>query len=178
MKPPRTKIVGECLAAILIAGCSGVNNSTADLSSATALHGDTKSPSRAYYSLGDDRSHRPISDGLKGETFRGTFTYRCGLNRARFKATGTATGPYPGPFVATGWWRYDRFYGFLSFFHERFTITSAKKTIHGSILGDEGSAGCGVVQSSYGLGYKANEGRWQGSASASIGSSSFDESFQ
>ena len=73
MKLPRIKSVGGCLAAILIAGCGGINNSRQTCPAAPAPQRDTKVPSRVPgYSLSDDRSHRLISDGLNGETFTGT----------------------------------------------------------------------------------------------------------
>jgi hypothetical protein len=68
--------------------------------------------------------------------------YDFGFN-AKFRATGTATGPYPGTFTASGSWSYEVNRGgqFSSSFQEKFAIRSGSSKISGTAsmgVGDTG----------------------------------------
>jgi hypothetical protein len=53
----------------------------------------------------------------------------------KFRATGTATGPYPGTFTASGSWGYEAFHGqFSSSFQEKFAIRSGSSKIRGTAI--------------------------------------------
>ena len=60
----------------------------------------------------------------------------------KFRATGTAAGPYPGTFTASGSWNYEVFHGqFSSNFQEKFAIRSGSSEIRGTATAGVGDAG-------------------------------------
>lgn len=82
-------------------------------------------------------SEKPLYS-LSGEHFTASdvqVSGKCPGSDARFSATGTTVGPYPGTFEATGNW-YDKFsneHGFQWYFKESFTIASGSNSIVGTI---------------------------------------------
>ena len=104
---------------------------------------------------------------------------------AVFRAQGTASGPYPGSFVATGRWTWERRIGFppLGSFRESFSITSRTRTISGHIHGNGGiiSSGtikCGSIDPLTGANFKYTSGSGYGPVTGHINRRSLKERLQ
>ena len=99
------------------------------------------------------RTAASVPGPLNGETFTGTVTVQRGPSchyeanaDAFFTASGTATGPYPGTFTASGhWWSVnDSGSFFIWAFEESFTIASLGGSIGGFVnVGAQYSGGPG-----------------------------------
>jgi hypothetical protein len=133
----------------LVSACSGgpIPTSLKPEASATQRLRNVSSSARggAFTSADQTSSSVALSilpDGtLRGEVLTAKIVsvhYRvstCGVKcqwDTNFKASGVATGPYPGTFVAEGGW--DGGFAYSSGdFHESFTITSGTRTVSGRV---------------------------------------------
>jgi hypothetical protein len=132
--------------------------------------------------------------GLSGETFTArdvTIKHRTcrGGVFARvdtvFRAQGTASGPYPGTFVATGRWTWGRRIGFppLWGFRESFSITSRTRTSSGHIHGNGAILSrtiitCSSIGPLTGANFKYTSASWSGPVTGHINRRSLRERLQ
>lgn len=127
----------------------------------------------------------PLTSPLSGEVLTATkyelAVVSCRLHggKTTFTASGTATGPFPGTFTATGTWHHHGTpYKISLHFRESFTIKSGMREISGHIelLNNANyGAGCEEIQNPD-LHYKTDD-HWTGVASAGISNSGFSEAF-
>lgn len=138
-----------CATVIMLAGCGEALQSP----SPTAQMPFSKGGARdAFGSISGAASQRLGPDSSGNERFSAPKTrIRChsyfynpsdfGFN-TKFRATGTATGPYPGTFTASGFWNYEFLHGqFSSSFQEKFAIRSGSSKIRGTASAGVGDTG-------------------------------------
>jgi hypothetical protein len=174
MKQARIIGAGGCLAVLLFTGCAGVSPN-----SANSLGGVT--PPGTI----DVHSTRPLSSPFSGESLTGTRRHvrivcqstKRGY-RGKFRASGVASGPYPGSFTAHGRWQYKNGYFDGYTFNEWFTISSGKRTFNGRMSGyGNGSPGCPNLSITYNLTFEIEGRNWTGNSTAAISKESLSESF-
>jgi hypothetical protein len=158
-----------CLSAAILAGCR---------SAQTAFSVAPVTPNAASSVRADAK--------LRGESLTSTevrshchyLSQPPGTLIGAFRAYGSASGPLPGTFMATGGLRG----GLVRNFSERLTIKSGSQEISGSVSygGVHGAAGCSKRRLSFDfpkLTYKVEPDQ-HGHASATLSSGSLNESFK
>jgi hypothetical protein len=125
-------VLGICAAAGMLTGCGGSQVAPQDPMQQNAARSGLNT---------NAGSAKPDTSPLRGEVFTASnvtvkFVGRRGLTlRTNFSASGEATGPQPGTFVAKGSWStWVLFHPGWSF-SESFTIKSGARTISGTIAG-------------------------------------------
>lgn len=128
-------------------GAPGVGFQTS-LDSGQSISGEVLSGSSLQISCQDK----------KGETVQATFT-----------VSGTASGPYPGTFAASGEWSINAYAEILRNLRESFSVESGGRTLTGRIYAkySEPNISCGTFSSKH-LNYGVDHRRWHGTASATI----------
>ncbi len=129
-----------CIVGAMLAGCGGSTqfpNPAAQTPVGNAITSKrAASPSFTTPRVGSDSSSTERLIGIAKLKCR----YESDIPTTSFRASGTATGPYPGTFTAKGgWWFYNSLQGLIWAFHESFTIRSRTSTVSGTFFpGTEG----------------------------------------
>lgn len=128
------------------------------------------------------RVRSPISgEALSGSIIQGSCHHIPYNVKSKFRATGTASGPYPGTFTANGGWLYDDYDSVVYNFHEQFTITSGRHILRGEMsdIGRDFQGGCNFFRGIVNFTMDGHRPPGNATVSISFGSTeSYDESLE